>query len=60
MDVYAWRVACFSESYALGSGNDTPLGWWAVLGVARYRHEADDPDLGTVVLESTSERAGAP
>jgi hypothetical protein len=29
--------------------SDAPLGRWAVLGVARYRHEANDPDIGTVV-----------
>lgn len=36
-----------------------PWGPWAALCVARYRHEAD-PDLGLLLLESTSERAGAP
>jgi hypothetical protein len=49
MDVYACRVACFS--YALKGGSDVPLDWCAqaVLGVARYRHEANDPELGTVI-----------
>ena len=43
--MYARRFACFSN--ALGSGSDAPLGWWAqaILGVARYRNEANDPDL---------------
>ena len=31
-----------------------------VLGVARYRHEADDQTYGLLTLGFTSERAGAP